>query len=494
MPSFVASRYNVLVGLRAGRTLAYNSMSGATAVWEPEDTAAFEAVTRGEGIGDLADAEARVRDLSYGGFVVRDDVDELSLLNEQYSSARNDPGRMVLTITPTLICNFGCDYCFQGPDKPAGRMSAAVQDRVIELVERSSDSLRKLHVTWYGGEPLLGRGVISSLSERLITLCEKRDIAYDAMIVTNGYGLSREVAQELYDHRVLGAQVTLDGAKADHDERRCLLSGRGSFERIVENMRAVVDAVPLHITVRVNIDSRNVDGIDSLLEQLAQRGFARRRTFGVYFAPVEAITEGCHSIAGACMSKRDYGALEARLTRRAFELGLTSLPYPPRFRGLCGALRPKGWVVLPSGDLHKCWDTVAWPEQRVGNVYELDRLAGDDRVMRWEGWSPFDNPVCRGCKLLPSCAGSCAHKFLNAEQTLGEAAALPCPSWKYNLKERIVFTAERSGAISADDYDADALETDPLDLSPLTHSELMPATQSDAPTLLDKPAPAGARA
>jgi len=128
-------------------------------------------------------------------------------------------------------------------------------------------------------------------------------------------------------------------------------------------------------------------------------------------------------------------------------------------------------VVVPNGDVHKCWDTVSMPEQRVGSVFDLSALASDKRALRWTDWSPFENAVCRSCKLLPNCAGSCAHKFVNSDQTRGEAAYLPCPSWKYNINEKLLVMAERSGAITSDDYDQDETRTDPRSLSPETHGE-----------------------
>ncbi|HXZ02407.1 MAG TPA: TIGR04463 family radical SAM/SPASM RiPP maturase [Stellaceae bacterium] len=456
MAALAHSRFNIVVPLRHGRNLAYNSMSHATAVWDRAESDVFDRVGRGE---DIDDAEATVTDLLYGGFIVRHGFDELALLRQRYDATRKDPSRMVLTIAPTLMCNFGCDYCFQGACKPAGTMSADVQDAIVDLVTRATPSLKRLHVAWYGGEPLLAPAVIDSLSERLIALCDAKSVAYDATIVTNGYKLTLGVARALAARRVTGAQITLDGARNEHDRRRFRLGGGGSFDRILANLKAAIDDVPLTISIRINIDSRNAASVYALLDELARQGFARRKNFGVYFAPVEAITEGCHNVADDCMSKSAYGRLETELTRYAFDAGLSSLPYPPRFRGVCGALRPKGFVVLPNGDVHKCWDTVASPDQKVGTIFDVDALAADKRALRWVQWSPFDNATCTSCKILPNCAGSCAHKFLNPDQTLGEAGALPCPSWKYNINERLLLTAERSGAITADDYQSEQVRT-----------------------------------
>lgn len=50
MPEFACSRYNILISLRGGRTLAYNAMGGASAVWEEMDAEVFQSIERGEEI------------------------------------------------------------------------------------------------------------------------------------------------------------------------------------------------------------------------------------------------------------------------------------------------------------------------------------------------------------------------------------------------------------------------------------------------------------
>jgi uncharacterized protein len=463
--ALVASRYNILVPLRAGRTLAFNGASGALAIWTEDETDVYSRV----GVADGDSPDPVLRSLAYGGFILRDDIDEVKALRQRYDAVRDDSRQMILTIAPTMVCNFGCDYCFQGIDKPSGTMSADVQDAIVALVARTSD-LKRLHVAWYGGEPLLAAGVIDSFSTRLISTASEMGLDYDAMIVTNGYRLTQAVARMLVTRRVRTAQVTLDGAAEDHDQRRHRLGGGGSFDRIIDNLQAVVAEVPeLHISVRVNVDARNVDGLRALLALLVSRGFARRPHFDLYFAPVEAITEGCHSVSDSCLSKAEYARLETELMALAFDAGLSSLPYPPRMRGICGALRPNGFVVLPTGDVHKCWDTVAMPHLKVGTVFRPDELRSDARSSEWSQWSPFENAVCSACKILPNCAGSCAHKFINQTQTRGEAAVLPCPSWKDSINERLVLRAERTGVISSGDYDSAAIRTDRRELCPTEH-------------------------
>jgi uncharacterized protein len=475
-----ASKYNVVVPLRRGRALVFNSLSGATAVLEQREYTKLQRLTTGLGVR----RDAVLKTLVYGGFAVDEGVDELRMIEDEYRRARFDPAAMVLTIAPTLGCNFGCDYCFQGINKPFDRMPSEVQEAIVSLVARYAPELHHLSIAWYGGEPLLALPEIEAMSKRFIEICDRESVNYSALIVTNGYRLTSDIAELLCGLRVQVAQVTIDGAKAYHDKRRVLLGGQGTFDRIVANITNVVDSTSLRVTTRVNIDSRNSPDVPDLLHYLNDAGLSNRRNFSVYFAPVEAITEGCHSVASQCMSKQGYAELETELHHLAFDLGLAPFPYPRRFRGLCGAMRPKGFVVIPNGDLHKCWDTVTIPQMKIGTIFDVDAATASDRAHEWAEWTPFDNSSCRSCKLLPSCAGSCAHKFINPEQTLGEAGALPCPPWKYQLKERVISLAVRQGVICKSDFDETAIITDPSEICSLPPPEEMLASSRPVRMLL----------
>ena len=73
MSEYVQSRYNILIPLRNGRALAYNSMSGASAVWERDEAETFDRVGRGE----RPAPESTIAELLRGGFIVSSELDEL---------------------------------------------------------------------------------------------------------------------------------------------------------------------------------------------------------------------------------------------------------------------------------------------------------------------------------------------------------------------------------------------------------------------------------
>lgn len=443
------SRYTVLVPLTGGRHLAYNTVSQAFALWDSADAVLWDQLVEA---GALP-FSARYRSFVQGGFVVNEAADEAATVRRSYERARHNDGHMMVTIAPTLSCNFGCHYCFQGVDKPLTRMTPRVRTATKAWLIDRLRGRKSFHLTWYGGEPLMDPEAIWDVSAAAIRHCDENEIKYTSMMISNGYKMTVPVAERLRAARVSKVQITIDGDEATHDSRRHLTSGRGTFQRILDNIEAVTERRLLKISVRVNIDGQNEDQARRLLDVLAARGFGIGNGVSVYFAPVESVAEasgGCTS----CLSKTDYAEAETRLHLLAFEMGLMKMPRMPRHLGLCTAVKPNSYVVVPNGDLHKCWDTVMDPALRVGSVMGGPRRTSDDRTeAMWNAWSPFENDVCGNCQLLPSCAGACAFKFVHNDYASGETGKLPCPSIKFNMAEQLFLRARARGFVSDDDWD-----------------------------------------
>src|ERR1051326_4270368 len=152
MTKKVASRYNIPVPLKDGRRVVYNSLTQALAVWQVEDVKAYEKIIA----GDTEGVPRKIfQDLLRGGYIVNENIDEVKVLEDMYTRHRFDTQNVVLTIAPTMACNFVCDYCFQGQDKPHETMSQGVQDAIISMMERAAPQVKTVGVCWYGGEPLV---------------------------------------------------------------------------------------------------------------------------------------------------------------------------------------------------------------------------------------------------------------------------------------------------------------------------------------------------
>jgi uncharacterized protein len=444
------SRYNVFIPIKGGRRLVYNAFTGKLTVWAARGVDVYNNFAA---MPCTEDKKAIADQLLDGGYLVRKGQDQYGEIKKVYEANRFNPKRMTLSIAPTMSCNFSCDYCFQGDRKAKAVMKPEVQDALVAFVEKSMDKLNHLHTAWYGGEPMLRWQTIYNLADRLIDLCNANGVAYHAMMVTNGYLLTQKKAERLYRRRVKTIQITLDGPPVQHNKRRPLITGGPTFDAVVANMKKIVGIIPINISVRINVDARNcsLSEMDHLFQILVDNGLANKKGFGVYFAPVEAITRECHNIAESLLVKEEYARKELALFKMAIKKKLAHYRYPPRFFGTCAAVRPNGYVVLPDGSLHKCWDTISRGENAVGTLFDMDKVPDNKIYRKWLDWSPFKIEECKRCILLPNCAGACGYKMLYHEDTAGASRTAPCISWKYQIKSYLLMWAVSKKMISIDD-------------------------------------------
>lgn len=444
MSVYKFSRYNHFEEYE-GEWLLYNSFSGAMSVLKDQEKKEMEKLILSNA-ESFSQAERLFLDhLLLNGYILPVQIDELRILEKKYNERKKQTGRLVLTILPTMGCNFSCDYCFEGREKIHRPMDKKVQDALLSWIAKKLSGITHLSITWFGGEPTLAMPVIRRMSDRMISLCQQRKITYTATIITNGYKLTGELTGELYVRAVRNIQITLDGPSDVHDRIRFIKgSSKGSFNQILKNICTYSNVYPLiHTSIRINVDERNEGSCFRLLEELREQ-LKEAKNISVYFAPIHASTFQCRHIAEFTMEAIHYAELETRLIRKALEYGLTNIGMPLQYMGLCGATNANGFVALPDGTIHKCWETVAMPEYAVGSVFEKSTIH-EEKLGKWIDWSPFSQEKCRDCSILPNCMGMCTYRFLYKENYAGNSAISPCPSLKHELMERLkMYMVERS--------------------------------------------------
>ena len=73
-------------------------------------------------------------------------------------------------------------------------MDAEVQDLVLKVLDDQLPQIANFDVTWFGGEPLVGKKPLLELSDQFIERCDRANVEYAAGIITNGYLLDPEVS------------------------------------------------------------------------------------------------------------------------------------------------------------------------------------------------------------------------------------------------------------------------------------------------------------
>ncbi len=189
------SRFNHVIPID-GQLYLYNAFRRGLYEIEPGVATALARCAAGDPDWAADLPPAWVDLLQAGGFVLDDAVDEHARLRVEREAQRLATHQIALTICPTLDCNFGCPYCFEGDLKPQERMQPGTMDAIVRFIHHlKAPDTRSLSVTWFGGEPLLGMPQIEQLTARLrADVLEPLGWAYSAGMITNGYGLTRKIA------------------------------------------------------------------------------------------------------------------------------------------------------------------------------------------------------------------------------------------------------------------------------------------------------------
>ena len=368
-------------------------------------------------------AHPMIMKLRKKGFLV--DFDEIAQLKKLVSDDQNGNGEVVLTICPTLRCNFTCPYCFETPRN--GRMSEEVQKDVVSFVDRllSTGRVKVLNIMWYGGEPLLECEIIRSLSERFISICEKKEVKYRAGIITNGYFLTPEKSALFEDCRIRYAQITLDGPTAKvHDATRHLAGGQGTFERIIENIRRFKGRTNLRI--RCNVHKENAKLYPKLQEMILDIANETGQEISVYPGHMD----GHGEYEDKTVSISEYADI---YKQNKSAIGLL------HYKGLrCTYSKKLDFIIDEQGNLSKCLESVNCGSEIVGNVRDFefnDDLSNEnDEMKACEKMAWPEDEECLSCKLLPVCLGGCPRKRRYSKKQ--------CSGYKFALDDYVTAVGE----------------------------------------------------
>ncbi len=306
-----------------------------------------------------------------------------------------------LTIAPTLSCNLCCPYCFER-NKPTGVASYETCDKIIDFIKRHRKA-RKLYITWFGGEPLLCPDKIEYLLGKIKDL-DNIDLAYQS-IVTNGTLLTSENWGIFRDYYFNNVQITLDGKKNTHNQKRFFKKGSGTFDTIINNLKSFVEEFPeVEISIRINIDKTNSCEFIDVFKMIAEI-FKGKKNINVYPGIIKNC--GAKSSDSVFLNNSDI----ARLIEEHVTEGI-KIKFPQHRWTSCGASCLYSYVVGPKGELYKCWEDIGHETREIGNVYSRNftNPALFNKYMLYG--SHYSSTECMKCSVLPICSKDCPHDRL----------------------------------------------------------------------------------
>jgi len=399
-----ASKFNLYIPINngTGQVLVYNTQNDSCAAMDKE---AADRLRHGPLNGD-PQGDSFWKDLAPLGIVVDDPVDEDQEVEYWFQRLKFDHSLLRLTAVVTEFCNLSCQYCYERDRQGSAKMDKATSDRLVRWVERRLETTgaSKVHIDFYGGEPLLNLDAVESISARLSALSEAQGFAFETGIITNGTLLSEDLVRRLAPLGLCEVKVTLDGDEANHDRLRPDHSGRGTFRQILDNLCSIRGMVPIRIGG--NLDDRAIESVPALLDELDATEL-RDSILSVQFKPIfgtEKRGPGIDSY-NACKFDDcpDLGAF-LNLHRRIIERGL---PTDARISlGPCEACCEGNFAVGPCGELYKCAVMAGQNDAVIGTIDRDDLNYCNTKFMTLDLWRRAE---CRACAFLPICGGGCRY-------------------------------------------------------------------------------------
>jgi len=344
--------------------------------------------------------EKHLSTLSRLGMLVDDPAEELTEMHDLVRRANVRSTVFKGTIVLNLKCNLACTYCYEDEFRGDFEMSAATADALIDWIRREHlEQGRDLELQFYGGEPLLSRHLIHRIAAPLRDRAAGLGRKFSLSMTTNGTLLTRDVVNELLPYNFTKANLTLDGPREVHDTQRPFVSGKGSFDTIVANIRETHDLVK--IDLGGNCTPENYRVFPELLGHLRREGITPEMLGLVQFFAVTPKSGTGADIASGCVSSSEPWLLEAipYLHREIIRHGYrTAKPT----MAACVVEFDHDLVINYDGSFYKCPAFMGWPELSVGSLADgVKDYAASHNLLYWQ------NDECLACPYLPLCFGGC---------------------------------------------------------------------------------------
>lgn len=304
------------------------------------------------------------------------DVKTLSDLLRQVQLSRNkrSNGKTNYVIFTTTACNAACTYCFE-KGYQVFNMSEDVANRVGDYIIRTHDPNSKTSIKWFGGEPLLNKKAINTISSII-----NNEVDFTSSISTNGDLLNTCSNEELKMWNLKVAQFTLD----DIGENYCRIKGLGSdaYATLIKNVERL-DSLGIRANLRIHYNKEL--GADPCFRIIDA------------FKDYKNVTMYCHMVYGDD-SVEDYKNILA-IDDKIISLKKKRISLP-KLGNHCMADNQRIACITPTGELSPC-EHYAYGPHIYGSINS--RHINMNTLKPWTTREKHIAADCRNCLLYPTC-------------------------------------------------------------------------------------------
>lgn len=400
------SLYNLYTPIAQG-ILYFNTYSDALAII-PSDI--HNALQKGD-FDTLNPTKLQM--LKENGFIVADDIDEYTLLEQEYKKT-DSSGIYYMTILPSLDCNVRCWYCFEKHIK-GSRLSAERQEHIFRYAKQILDreEIITLYVSLFGGEPLLYfkeevYPLLSRIKEYATSIGK-----YMALAVTTNALCIDEESIPLFAEFKTGFQISIDGYKEKHDSIKKAPGIESAYKVMMQAIHMLTGAYDTRINLRLNYDAQTLTHLSELVADIEDIDRSKIKIH------LERVWQTLSSMKIGEITLKD--AIDILLSKN---FCVSYLNFSRRNIACLNDAR-NGVILSYDGSVYKCTGRDFTQKTQEGILTESGCIRwNDSMVENRQRIKTYDNPVCRTCKLLPQCWGPCSQKQLEQPDAIKQLCQL----------------------------------------------------------------------
>ena len=344
-------------------------------------------------------------------------------------------------------CNLRCGYCFAGTGDfghDRGLMSPETARKAVDFLIAQSGPRRHCEIDFFGGEPLLNMDVVRETVAYVRQREAETGKVFKLTLTTNAVLLDQANIDFLNDNHI-SLVLSLDGRQEVHDSMRPGTCGEGSYEDVLRNITAAVNARDgQNYYLRGTFTAYNLDFAADVLD-MADKGFKLLSVEPVVGkdVPYEIREEHLPQLFSE-YEKLAEEYLRRKLVGNGFEFFHFNLDV---HHGPCIAKRLSGCgagheylAVTPDGDLYPCHQFVGREGFQLGTVWE--GVTNTALPQQFRQTHVLNKEECRKCWARFYCSGGCHANAQLMHGVLDQPYAVGCELQKKRLECALMIQAK----------------------------------------------------
>lgn len=394
------SKYNLIVKNGINSFIIHNMLSKNTILINNKELKLLKS---------LEDPVFNSKMIEYG-FLVAENTDETQVALKENVDACNDMSYMNITLIPSFGCNLKCKYCYQNGAK-TNKMSEESQEGFIRFIKKRLIDLKcnSLHLSWFGGEPLMFSDIVIKISKTLKNFCEQNFINFSCSISTNLTLFNEELIETFKDINVTRIETTLVGEEKAHNLLRPTANGSNLYLKTFNSILLVAQ----HFTTMVNINfcKENYFSIKRLIKNLS-----KQKMDNLYLNFNEIVNYKQNR--QQCKQFKNTEKIKLKLFSYALKNKLQICDIT-NFCGsamFCPQYHKNSFAVDSELNIYKCTEKC----DDSTRFAIIESKTGEMKLLHNNRKNFSDEYKCVNCHFLPYCNGGCTIKRQQKEK--------PCPS------------------------------------------------------------------